>query len=81
MVLFFWQSTGSLQAIGKKGIEQKTVRRNYLAILEGHLSEEKVVSNYLGKDPDSPVYVKQRVTDKSRKPSLPKLCFPPDLQK
>ena len=61
----------------QKGIEQKTVRRNYLAILEGHLPEEKVVSNYLGKDPDSPVYVKQRVTDKSRKAKFAETLFSP----
>jgi len=61
----------------QKGIEQKTVRRNYLAILEGNLTEERVVSNYLGKDPDSPVYVKQRVTDKSRKAKFAETVFSP----
>ena len=61
----------------QKGIEQKTVRRNYIAILNGNLTQEKVVSNYLGKDPYSPVYVKHRVTDKSRKAKLAETLFSP----
>ena len=61
----------------QKGIEQKTVRRNYIAILNGNLTQEKVVSNYLGKDPYSPVYVKQRVTDKSRKAKFAETLFSP----
>ncbi len=61
----------------QKGIERKTVKRAYLAILEGVLNERKVVSTYLGKDPDSPVYVKQRVTNNSRKAKHAETIFSP----
>ena len=53
----FWQ----------KGIETKQVKRSYVTVLKGELSEKKSVSSFLGKDPDSAVFVKQRVTEKSRK--------------
>ena len=51
----------------QKGIETKQVKRSYLAILSRELFEKRSVSTFLGKDPESAVFVKQRVTEKSRK--------------
>ena len=51
----------------QKGIETKQVRRSYVAVLSGELFEKRFVSTFLGKDPESAVFVKQRVTEKSRK--------------
>ena len=52
--------------IWQKALEQKQVKRTYLAIVEGELSEEVQVAGFVGNDPDSKVFVKQRVTVKSR---------------
>jgi len=55
----------------QKGIEDKKVKRRYLAILRGEMTEELKVSNYLGNEPNSNVFVKQRVleqkTNKAKK--------------
>ncbi len=61
----------------QKGIERKSVRRCYLAILEGVLTETQNISTYLGKDPYSEVYVKQMVTEKSRKAKFAETVFTP----
>jgi 23S rRNA pseudouridine1911/1915/1917 synthase len=61
----------------QKGIEHKSVRRCYLAILEGALTETQNISTYLGKDPYSEVYVKQMVTEKSRKAKFAETVFTP----
>lgn len=50
----------------QKALEQKQVKRTYLAIIEGELNEEVQVAGFVGNDPDSKVFVKQRVTVKSR---------------
>jgi 23S rRNA pseudouridine1911/1915/1917 synthase len=50
----------------QKALEQKQVKRTYLAIVEGELNEEVQVAGFVGNDPDSKVFVKQRVTVKSR---------------
>jgi len=52
--------------IWQKALEQKQVKRTYLAIIEGELNEEVQVAGFVGNDPDSKVFVKQRVTVKSR---------------
>tara|TARA_B110000008_G_C16974256_1_gene565207 strand:+ start:733 stop:1560 length:828 start_codon:yes stop_codon:yes gene_type:complete len=52
--------------IWQKALEQKQVKRTYLAIVEGELNEEVQVAGFVGNDPDSKVFVKQRVTAKSR---------------
>ena len=52
--------------IWQKALEQKQVKRTYLAIVEGELNEEVQVAGFVGNDPDSKVFVKQRVTVKSR---------------
>jgi 23S rRNA pseudouridine1911/1915/1917 synthase len=52
--------------IWQKALEQKKVKRTYLAIVEGELNEEVQVAGFVGNDPDSKVFVKQRVTVKSR---------------
>jgi len=51
----------------QKGIETKQVKRSYVSILSGELFEKMSLSTFLGKDPESDVFVKQRVTEKSRK--------------
>ena len=51
----------------QKGIELKTVRRSYLTILEGEMDGSREISTFLGKDPTSEVFVKQRVTENSKK--------------
>ncbi len=55
----------------QKAIEEKRVKRRYLAIVRGELTEEVTVSNFLGNDPHSDVFVKQRVlehkTNKAKK--------------
>ena len=61
----------------QKGVEVKSVRRGYLAILEGTIKEARVVSSFLGKDPDSVVYVKQRITNNSRKAKYAETRFSP----
>ena len=61
----------------QKGIERKSVRRCYLAIIEGELTETQNISTYLGKDPYSEVYVKQMVTKKSRKAKFAETVFTP----
>ena len=50
----------------QKALEAKEVKRTYLAILEGELNDEVEVAGFVGNDPDSKVFVKQRVTAKSR---------------
>lgn len=47
-------------------LELKKVKRTYLAIVEGELNEQVKVEGFIGNDPDSKVFVKQRVTVKSR---------------
>ena len=44
-------------SLWQKGIERKTVRRSYFVILRGELSERRELSTFLGKDPDSSVFV------------------------
>ena len=51
----------------QKGIEVKAVRRCYLTILEGEMDGLREISTFLGKDPTSEVFVKQRVTENSKK--------------
>ena len=52
-----------------------------MAILEGELPTRKVVSTFLGKDPESEIYVKQRVTENSRKAKSAETIFSPILSK
>ena len=54
-------------SIWQKGVETRNVKRSYLAILNGDLIKETNVITFLGKDPNSEVFVKQRVTEESRK--------------
>ena len=61
----------------QKALEAKQVRRTYLAILEGELREETRVEGYVGNDPDSKVFVKQRVTANSRTSKKAKTHFYP----
>jgi 23S rRNA pseudouridine1911/1915/1917 synthase len=67
----FWQ----------KSLEQRKVRRSYWAILTGELSEETTVAGYLGKDPDSPVFVKQRVVGSTNKSKRAETSFFPLFSK
>jgi 23S rRNA pseudouridine1911/1915/1917 synthase len=61
----------------QKALEEKKVRRSYWAILVGKLENCVHVSGFLGKDPDSPVFVKQRVTVNSRKSKKAETSFFP----
>ncbi len=67
----FWQ----------KSLEEKKVRRSYWAILSGELSKEIKVAGYLGKDPDSPVFVKQRVVGSTHKSKRAETSFFPLFSK
>ncbi len=61
----------------QKGIERKFVRRAYLAILDGVLVKEETVSGLLGNDPNSEVFVKQRVVTNGRKARFAQTTFSP----
>ena len=61
----------------QKGSERKSVRRCYLAIVEGEVTETQNISTYLGNDPYSEVYVKQMVTERSRKAKFAETVFTP----
>ena len=61
----------------QKGIEEKKVRRAYLAILKGELNEDQTVETYLGNDPSSEVFVKQMVVGKTRKSKFAQTKFSP----
>jgi 23S rRNA pseudouridine1911/1915/1917 synthase len=64
----------------QKGIEDKKVKRRYLAILRGEMTEELKVSNYLGNEPNSNVFVKQRVLEqKTNKAKQAETVFIPLL--
>lgn len=52
--------------IWQRALEQKQVKRTYLAIVEGELNKEVQVAGFVGNDPESKVFVKQRVTVKTR---------------
>ena len=66
MPVGFWQ----------KSLEDKKVRRSYWAILSGELSKEIKVAGYLAKDPDSPVFVKQRVVGSTQIEACGNELFP-----
>jgi 23S rRNA pseudouridine1911/1915/1917 synthase len=61
----------------QKGIEVKAVRRSYLTILEGEMDGSREISTFLGKDPMSEVFVKQRVTENSKKSQRAESAFIP----
>ena len=63
----FWQ----------RAVEQREASRSYLAILQGELKKPQEVETHIGNDPDSPVFVKQRVTKASRKSKLAHTAFTP----
>ena len=54
-------------SVWQKGVELRKVTRSYLAILNGDLLDETKIITFLGKDSDSDVFVKQRVTEESSK--------------
>jgi 23S rRNA pseudouridine1911/1915/1917 synthase len=54
-------------SIWQKGVEHRKVKRTYLTILRGEMTEEKDMESFIGNDPESEVFVKQRVTQESRK--------------
>lgn len=65
----------------QKALEQKMVKRTYLTILEGELEEKMEVNGFIGNDPDSAVFVKQRVTVNSRKSKKSSTSFIPLLSR
>ena len=54
-------------SFSQKAVQERRVRRSYLALMEGEFSETLVADGWLGNDPDSLVFVKQRVTRRSGK--------------
>jgi 23S rRNA pseudouridine1911/1915/1917 synthase len=64
-------------SLWQKGIERKTVRRSYFAIVRGEMSERRELSTFLGKDPESSVFVKQRVMDRTRTSKRAESVFEP----
>ena len=61
----------------QKALEAREATRSYLSILEGELMATMDLETHLGKDPESPVFVKQRVTEPSRKSKPAKTSFSP----
>jgi 23S rRNA pseudouridine1911/1915/1917 synthase len=61
----------------QRAVEKREASRSYLAILTGELKNLQEVETHIGNDPDSPVFVKQRVTQSSRKSKLAQTCFLP----
>jgi len=61
----------------QKGTEDRLVRRSYLAVLRGSLQKKVSISTYLGNDPISRVFVKQRVTEESKKSKQAETHFTP----
>jgi 23S rRNA pseudouridine1911/1915/1917 synthase len=61
----------------QRAVEKREASRSYLAILTGELKNLQEVETHIGNDPDSPVFVKQRVTQPSRKSKLAQTCFLP----
>jgi 23S rRNA pseudouridine1911/1915/1917 synthase len=61
----------------QKGTEDRLVSRSYLAILRGCIKEKISVFTYLGNDPTSKVFVKQRVTEESKKSKQAETLFTP----
>ena len=61
----------------QRAVEKRETHRSYLAILKGELNKKKEVETHIGNDPDSPVFVKQRVTQSSRKSKLAQTTFMP----
>ena len=53
--------------LAQKAVQERRLRRSYVALLEGELNEAVTAESWLGNDPDSPVFVKQRVTERSAK--------------
>ena len=61
----------------QKGTEDRLVSRSYLAVLRGSLQKKVSISTYLGNDPISRVFVKQRVTEESKKSKQAETHFTP----
>ena len=61
----------------QRAVEKREASRSYLAILKGELKNLEEVETHIGNDPESPVFVKQRVTQPSRKSKLAQTCFLP----
>ena len=54
-------------SFAQKAVQNRRVSRTYLALMEGEFAENLVAEGWLGNDPDSLVFVKQRVTSRSAK--------------
>ncbi|MFP6899646.1 MAG: pseudouridine synthase [Opitutales bacterium] len=66
-------------SIAQKAVQARRLNRSYLAILEGEVSDSLVADGWLGNDPDSPVFVKQRVTKRSPKAKRARTVMDPLL--
>tara|TARA_B100000959_G_scaffold249799_1_gene277795 strand:- start:255 stop:896 length:642 start_codon:yes stop_codon:yes gene_type:complete len=54
-------------SFAQKAVQARRVRRSYLVVLEGELNDPMIAEGWLGNDPESAVFVKQRVTKRSLK--------------
>ena len=61
----------------QKGVECKSVKRGYLAILNGVMQKQESIDGYIGNDPMSKVFVKQKITRKSRNSKFAETTFIP----
>ena len=61
-------------------LEKHKLKRTYLAIVEGNMRKCCHVSGFIGNDPNSKVFVKQRVADQSRKSKRAETLFYPILE-
>jgi 23S rRNA pseudouridine1911/1915/1917 synthase len=66
-------------SFAQKAVQARRVRRKYLALLEGECNEPLVADGWLGNDPDSSVFVKQRVTKRSGKSKRARTVIDPLL--
>ena len=61
----------------QKGIEEKNIRRGYLAVLNGKVDSVRHLKGYIGNDSQSEVFVKQCVSEKTRKSKFSETKFYP----
>lgn len=64
----------------QKGVECRSVKRGYLAILSGVLQMRECIDGFIGNDSLSKVFVKQKVTQKSRNSKFAETTFIPLLK-
>lgn len=66
-------------SMAQKAVQARRLSRTYLGIVEGEVSGPLVAEGWLGNDPDSSVFVKQRVTKRSAKAKRARTLLKPLL--